>query len=77
MALSLLQTPATASLAQSPIIFSVIESTPVYTSSSFQYIGELYFWTGSQFQSSSIANYTISKFPNTVGSGIFDLMVFI
>ena len=73
MALSLLQTPATASLAQSPIIFSVLESTPVYTSSSFQYIGELYFWTGSQFQSSSLANYTIAKFPNTVGSGIFDL----
>jgi hypothetical protein len=73
MSLSLLQTPATASLAQSPIIFSVAESTPVYTSSSFQYVGELYFWTGSQFQSSSTADYTLLKYPNTQNVGLFDL----
>jgi hypothetical protein len=73
MALSLVQTPATASLAQSPIIFSVSESTPVYTSSSFQYVGELYYWTGSTTNSSSVPDYTITKFPNTANVGIFDL----
>jgi len=73
MALSITQTPATCSLAQSPIIFTLAESTPVYTSSSFQYVGELYYWTGSLTNSSSVADYTIVKFPNTADVGIFDL----
>ena len=73
MSLSITQTPATASLAQSPIIFTLAESTPVYTSSSFQYVGELYYWTGSLTSSSSVADYTIVKFPNTSNVGIFDL----
>jgi hypothetical protein len=73
MALSITQTPASCSLAQSPIIFTVAESTPVYTSSSFQYVGELYYWQGGLFQSSSVADYTILKFPNTANVGIFDL----
>ena len=73
MSLSLLQTPATVSLAQSPIMFSLSESTPVYTSSSFQYVGELYYWTGSLTNSSSFSDYTIVKFPNTATVGIFDL----
>ena len=73
MALSITQTPALVSLAQSPIIFTVAESTPVYTSSSFQYVGELYYWTGSLTNSSSLSDYTITKFPNTVNVGIFDL----
>jgi len=73
MALSITQTPATASLAQSPIIFTVSENTPVYTSSSFQYIGELYYWQGALTASGSTPNYTITKFPNTNNVGIFDL----
>jgi len=73
MALTITQTPATASLAQSPIIFTLAESTPVYTSSSFQYVGELYYWTGSLTNSSSVSDYTIVKFPNTANVGIFDL----
>jgi len=73
MSLSITQTPALVSLAQSPIIFTVAESTPVYTSSSFQYVGELYYWTGSLTNSSSLSDYTITKFPNTVNVGIFDL----
>lgn len=73
MALTITQTPATCSLAQSPIIFTLAESTPVYTSSSFQYVGELYYWTGSLTNSSSVADYTIVKFPNTANVGIFDL----
>jgi hypothetical protein len=73
MSLSFLQTPASASLAQSPIMFSVKESTGVINSSSFQYIGELYYWTGSLTNSSSISNYVINKYPNTSGAGLFDL----
>ena len=73
MALTITQTPATASLAQSPIIFTLAESTPVYTSSSFQYVGELHYWTGSLTNSSSVSDYTIVKFPNTADVGIFDL----
>jgi hypothetical protein len=73
MALSLLQTPALVSFAQSPIIFSVSENTPVYTSSSFQYIGELNYWTGSILASGSVPDYTIVKYPNTANVGIFDL----
>ena len=73
MALSITQTPAVVSLAQSPIIFTVSESTPVYTSSSFQYVGDLYYWTGSMQQSASIADYTLVKFPNNANVGIFDL----
>ena len=73
MSLSFTQTPATASLAQSPIIFSLLESTPVYTSSSFQYFGDLYYWTGSVSNSGSVPEYTIAKFPNTSNVGIFDL----
>ena len=73
MSLSLLQTPPLVGLAQSPMIFSLSESTPVYTSSSFQYVGELYYWTGSLTNSGSSSDYTITKFPNTSNVGIFDL----
>jgi hypothetical protein len=60
-------------LAQSPIIFSVQDTGSIITSSSFQYVGELFYWTGSTTSSSSVADYTILKFPNTVGVGLFDL----
>ena len=74
MALSITQTPATASLAQSPIIFTVAESNLVnLTSQSFQYIGELYYWTGSVLDSGSLSDYTITKYPNSSNVGIFDL----
>jgi hypothetical protein len=73
MSLSITQTPALVSLAQSPMIFTISENTPVYTSSSFQYVGELYYWTGSLTNSSSLSDYTIVKFPNTANVGIFDL----
>jgi hypothetical protein len=43
MAFSITQVPATASLAQSPIIFTVYENTPVISSASFQYVGELFY----------------------------------
>ncbi len=74
MALSLLQTPASCSFAQSPIVFSLSESnTATLTSSSFQYMGDLYYWQGGLNQSSSTADYVIAKFPNTANVGLFDL----
>lgn len=74
MSLSITQTPALVSLAQSPMPFTVAESNQqLLTSASFQYIGELFYWTGSQFQSSSAAEYTIVKYPNNSGVGIFDV----
>ena len=73
MALNILQNPAIVSLAQSPIIFSVQDTGSIITTSSFQYVGELYYWTGSTTNSSSVADYTIIKYPNTSAAGIFDL----
>ncbi len=74
MSISITQTPAVVSLAQSPMPFTVAESSAqLLTSASFQYIGELYYWTGSQFQSSSLPNYTIVKYPNASNVGIFDI----
>ena len=74
MSLSITQTPALVSLAQSPIIFTVVESDAnLLTSSSFQYIGELYYWQGGLNASSSTAEYTINKYPNNSSVGIFDL----
>ena len=74
MSLSLTQTPALVSFAQSPIVFTVAESdTNLLTSSSFQYIGNLYYWQGSPNASGSTAEYIINKYPNNSGVGIFDL----
>jgi hypothetical protein len=74
MALTIVQNPATCSLAQSPIIFSVIETTSsIVLNVDFQYIGELYYWTGSLTASGSTSDYTMQKYPNTQYYGIFDL----
>jgi hypothetical protein len=73
MSLSITQNPALVSLAQSPIIFTLAENTGVYESSSFQYVGELFYWTGSLTNSGSVPNYTITKYPNSQAVGIFDL----
>ncbi len=74
MSVSITQTPANVSLAQSPIIFSVLESnSALITSQSFQYVGELYYWQGSLTSSGSSADYVITKYPNTTGTGIFDI----
>jgi len=40
--------------------------------SSFQFVGDLYYWTGSLSNSGSY-QYTIVKYPNTSNVGIFDL----
>lgn len=71
MALSIIQFPATASLAQSPMIFSLSSSTDT-TQSNFQYTAELSYWSGEVSQSGS-SDYTLLKFPNSSGVGLFDV----
>ena len=71
MSLSITQNPATASLAQSPIVFTLSESGQVVYSSSFQYYADLYYWTGSLNQSGSV-KYELVKYPNASLVGIFD-----
>lgn len=73
MSIGIYQVPATISLAQSPIVFTVKESNvALITSQSFQYVGELYYWTGSVYDSGS-ADYTLVKYPNLSLSGIFEI----
>jgi len=73
MSYSFIQTPATMSLAQSPVIFSVSSSVNV-GQPNFQYIGELTIWTGSAADSSSAELWTLAKYPSTQGyTGIFDV----
>jgi len=71
MSITVLQKPGDIQSAQSPIVFSVLESTQAYTSSEFQYTANLYIWSGNQSQSGSYL-YQSRKFPNPSGSGIFD-----
>jgi hypothetical protein len=73
MSLSITQTPATCSLAQSPTIFTLAETGDVVLSSSFQYYADLYYWNGTTAQSSSIPEYQLVKFPNASRVGIFDV----
>lgn len=74
MALSIIQTPATASLAQSPIIFSLQEnSTAIVTQPAFQYVCDLYYWQGSPSSRPAQPDYTLVKYPNVTLCGIFDL----
>jgi hypothetical protein len=73
MAIEFLQYPASCSLAQSPIVCAVSESVSgSIASSSFQYIAELYYWTGSESDSGSFSDFTLAKYPNNSLSGIFD-----
>ena len=76
MAITILQKPGDIQSAQSPIVFTVLESTQAYTSSEFQYTANLYIWSGNQNQSGSYL-YQARKFPNPSGSGIFDFSKFI
>jgi hypothetical protein len=73
MSLSITQTPATCSLAQSPTIFTLAETGDVVLSASFQYYADLYYWDGTTAQSSSMPEYTLVKFPNASRVGIFDV----
>lgn len=72
MSISITQNPAIVSLAQSPIVFSVFENTAIVANPGFQYVADLYYWTGSNANSASVPDYVLSKFPNVSFTGIFD-----
>ena len=74
MALSITQLPATASLAQSPIVFAVSESSAAaIVQPGFQYVMELFIWSGSQIPEPPVSDYTLVKYPNTSRVGIFEV----
>jgi hypothetical protein len=73
MALSITQTPPKLNLAQSPMAFTLSESGDVITSSSFQYVLDLYYWSGVEGTPPSSPNYTLVKYPNESNVGIFDV----
>ncbi len=71
MSIQILQKPSDIQPAQSPIVFSVNETTSVYTASQFQYTADLYIWDGASTNTGSYL-YQSRKYPNPSGSGIFD-----
>lgn len=73
MALNITQYPASASLAQSPMVFTIAESTNAVLSASFQYYCNLYYWSGSESNSGSVPNYVLTKYPNESLVGMFDV----
>jgi hypothetical protein len=73
MALSITQIPPVLNLAQSPIPITLYENSNVITSSSFQYVLDLYYWSGGINASGSDARYTLVKYPNNSDVGIFDV----
>lgn len=73
MSLSITQYPASASLAQSPMVFTVAENTQAVLSASFQYYCNLYYWTGSEAASGSTPQYVLTKYPNESLVGMFDV----
>jgi hypothetical protein len=75
MAITINQTPPATNLAQSPIVYSVVD--PGFSSSSFYYTCTLQIWTGSLASSGSGTQYALRKFPNASGYGLFDLSRFV
>lgn len=73
MALSITQTPPLLSLAQSPIPITLSENGNAITSGSFQYVLDLYYWSGGINASASATEYTLVKYPNESQVGIFDV----
>jgi|11BtaG_2_1085332.scaffolds.fasta_scaffold14646_2 hypothetical protein len=75
MSISYLQDPGQVCFSQSPMVYAVSESnSESYTSSSMQFVMELKYWQGDRLTGApDDASYTLQKFPNPSGSGIFDV----
>ncbi len=75
MAITFLQTSGQVDFSQSPMVFAVSESNAeAYTSSSMQFVMELKYWQGNRLTGApDEPNYTLQKYPNPSGSGIFDV----
>jgi len=73
MSVSIIQSGSLLNLSQSPIPITLEESSSVVLNSGYQYVLNLYYWTGSNTDSGSEPNYTLVKYPNNSGVGIFDV----
>ena len=76
MAIQIIDSPQNQAIfSQSPIPFIFSESNAeAYTSSSFQFVCELFYWEGNSATGKpATSQYTLTKFPNASGSGIFDV----
>ena len=78
MAVTILNFPASASLVESPVMFQVNDTTDATTSSSYQFVCDLYTWQGHiTTDKPSTPSYILNKFPVTDYTGnpgtIFDL----
>lgn len=78
MAVTILNSPATASLVESPVMFQVNDTTDAPTSSSYQLVCDLYHWQGDiTADKPSTPTYILNKFPVTDYTGnpgtIFDV----
>ena len=72
MAYTFTQTPPSLSLAESPMIFTALDTTNV-NKDQYQYVMKLKYWTGSYAQEPAAFNYVLQKYPNASGRGIFDV----
>ena len=74
MSVGIYQVPAEVSFGQSPIVFATRETNTVnLTSSSFQYVSDLYYWQGTPYASGSTPQYQLVKYPNLANTGIFEI----
>jgi hypothetical protein len=73
MSVSFIQSSSLVSLAQSPMPFTLEETSSVQLNAGYQYALDLYYWTGSITGSGSVPDYTLVKYPNQSGVGIFDV----
>jgi len=72
MAYTFTQTPPSLSLAESPIVFTALDTTNV-SKDQYQYVLKLKYWTGSFAQEPAAFNYVMQKYPNASARGIFDI----
>jgi len=73
MSVSIIQSGSLVNMSQSPIPFTLEETASVRFNAGFQYAIDLYYWTGSLTASGSVPDYTMVKYPNNSGVGIFDV----
>lgn len=72
MAYTFTQTPPSLSLAESPIVFTTLDTTNV-SKDEYQYVLKLKYWTGSFAEEPAAFNYVMQKYPNASARGIFDI----
>ena len=72
MAYTFTQTPPSLSLAESPIVFTALDTTNV-SKDQYQYVLKLKYWTGSFAEEPAAFNYVMQKYPNASARGIFDI----